>query len=304
MDSNDSSSTLRSRLMPSLAIVRYELRTLLGSWLVRLWLAGGVLLTLLMILTNWNQMQTAPLVAVLLFPYLVFPWFLVVMVLGVEPVSGARVETLVDGILSRPVTRYEYLLASWAARVLVVLAGYLVVMLPAIALVSFAHRPVADDSVTLYGLLAALGVVGLVLVFQVSLSFLFGTLLRRPLLAMVILVFLWYPANVILHTFALEEFSPISLSQSLPTVLRQPWHATEALVQKTPDLELEALARQTSQFLSVFGGPAAETPEHKPGFFEKNNYRDFSLLRVILGYGVPSLASVGLATLCFSLRDL
>ena len=44
------------------------------------------------------------------------------MVLGISPVTGARLDALADGILSRPVTRYEYLLASWLARVLVVLA--------------------------------------------------------------------------------------------------------------------------------------------------------------------------------------
>lgn len=289
--------------MPSLAIARYELGSLWGSWLVRLWLVGSVLVTLLVVLSNWAQMQTAPLVAVLLFPYLVFPWFLVVMVLGVEPVSGSRIETLVDGILSRPVTRYEYLLAAWGARVLVVLAGYLVVLGPAISLVMLANRPVPEDTVTVYGILAALGVVGLVLVFQVSLSFLFGTLLRRPLLAIVILLFLWYPANLILHTFSLEEFSPISLSQSLPTLLRQPWREGQTLT-KTPDLELETLARQTERFLSVFGGPSEPIVQRKPGFYEQNNYDDFSLLRVLLGYGVPTLAAVGLATLCFSVRDL
>jgi hypothetical protein len=63
---------------------------------------------------------------VLLFPYLVFPWFLVVMVLGISPVTGSRLDSLSDGILSRPITRYEYLLAAWAARVTAVLAVYLV----------------------------------------------------------------------------------------------------------------------------------------------------------------------------------
>lgn len=272
--------------------------------MIRLWLALSLVLTLLIVLPNWGQLQSAPLVAVLLFPYLVFPWFLIVMVLGVDPVSGTRVESLRDGILSRPVTRYEYLLASWLARVVVVLAGYLAVVAPAVALVTLARRPVADDRVTLYGTLAALAVVGLVLTFQVSLGFLFGTLLRRPLLAIVVLLLLWYPVNMILHTFSLEEFSPISLSQSLPTLLRQPWSEKEGASRATADLDLEEMARQTAQFMSVFGGPADQDPARKPGFFERNNYDDFSLLRVILGYAIPTLASVALAMLSFCLRDL
>jgi ABC-type transport system involved in multi-copper enzyme maturation permease subunit len=304
MDSNDSISTFGTRIIPFLAIARYDVRTLLGSWMVRLWLAGSVLLTLMLVLPNWGQLRSAPFVAVLLFPYLVFPWFLVVMVLGVDPVSGTRIESLRDGILSRPVNRHEYLLASWFARVIVVLLAYLIVIVPAVALVTLANRPVAEDSVTIYGTLAALSVVGLVLTFQVSLGFLLGTLLRRPLLAIVLLLFIWYPVNGLLSTFSLEEFSPISLSQSLPTLLRQPWSKTDGPTRANPDLDLEAISRQTSEFLSVFGGPSATPPQHKPGFFERNNYDDFSLLRVILGYGIPTAASVALATICFCLRDL
>ncbi|MCL4190503.1 MAG: hypothetical protein KJZ87_02065, partial [Thermoguttaceae bacterium] len=194
-------------MLPSLAILKYEALTLLSSWLVRLWISASAVLTLLFILANWGQMQSPALVAVILFPYLVFPWFLAVMVLGVEPVSGARVDALADGILSRPITRHEYLLGSWGARVLVVLGAYLAVVVPAVLLVGLAKRDVSGEPLTLYGAVAALVVVAIVLTLQVSLAFLAGTLFRRPLLAMLVLVFLWYPVSTVLHTFSLEEFS-------------------------------------------------------------------------------------------------
>ena len=54
--------------------------------------------------------------------------------------AGSRVEVLADGILSRPITRYEYLLAVWAARVALVLGGFLLVMVPAVILVATANR--------------------------------------------------------------------------------------------------------------------------------------------------------------------
>lgn len=289
--------------MPLLAIARYELRMLVGSWLVRLWLGVTVLVTLVLALPNWNQLQTAPLLSVLLVPYLVFPWFLVVMVLGVEPVSGSRIESLIDGILSRPITRWEYLLASWSARLAVVLGVYAVVAVPTTALVCLARRRVPDDTVTLYGVVAALAVVGLVLAFQVSLSLLVGTLVRRPLLALLILLFIWFPVNVILHTFDLEEFSPISLSKALPTLARQPWRSGDGTVGSS-DLDLETMARETSQFLSVFGGEPEKPVDRKPTFFERTRHDEFSLLRVILGYGVPTLIAVGLATFYFSWKDL
>ena len=202
-------------------------------------------------------------------------------------------------------TRYEYLLASWLARLLIVLAVYLVVMVPAVWLLRFLERPVRSDSVTLYGIAAAMTVVGLVMTFQVSIAFLLGTVLRRPILAIVLLLFLWYPVNSVLHAFRLEQFSPISLSQATPTLLRQPWRAED---QKPPvemdDEEMAALARQAAQFINVLSGSeAAQTAESNQPFFERKEFEDFSLTRVVLGYGIPTLLSISLATLFFCRRD-
>jgi hypothetical protein len=241
------------------------------------------------------------LIALLLVPYLVFPWFLVVMVLGVSPVSGARTDALADGILSRPVTRYEYLFATWLARVLVVLGAYLIVIVPTIWLLARWDRPVEADPVTVYGVCAALGVVGLVLTLQVTLAFLLGTLLRNPLLAIVMLLVIWYPADAILHGFQVEEFSPITLSQALPTLLRQPWRGDE---EDSPDENVdEDFERMSRQWIARLSGTQAQA-KPDPGFFDRGDYKDFSLLRVIFGYGIPTLLALGLTTLSFCWRDL
>lgn len=289
-------------MLPFLAILRHDLRTLRESWLVRFWLIGAALLTLIVATVNWAHAPTAHLVASLLFPYLVIPWFLVVMVLGVNPISGSRVEALADGFLSRPVTRREFLLAVWAARVAAVLAGYLLVMIPAVALAVLVKRPAPVDEVTLYGIVAALSVVGLVLVFQVSLAFLVGTLLRRPLVSIVLLLFLWGPANLVLDSFRLEALSPISLNRNLPALLRQPWRDAEgAAAARLDKSDFEAAANFVSVLL---GGEPQRPPEKEASFFDRDKYKDFSLWKVLLGYGLPTLAAVGLATLVFSRRDL
>lgn len=294
-------------MMPFLAILRNDLRMLAGSWLVRSWLVAAAALTLLLAALAWHRFQTAPLIASLLLPWLVFPWFVLVMMLGVNPISGSRAEALADGFLSRPITRYEYLWAIWAARIIVVLGVYLLIMVPAICVAGLANRPVPADRVTLYGVIAAMAVVALVLTLQVSLAFLAGTLLRRALPAVAVLLFLWYPVDGLLHAFKLEAFSPISLSQAMPTLLREPWPGSGADASQAPsDLEIEELSRQTRNFLSLFsgGGSQEPTPPRRAGFFEHEEYRDFSLIRVLLGYGIPTLASIGLATVCFCRRDV
>jgi len=305
MASTAETLTLGTRLMPYLAILEHDLKALWASRLVRLWLAATAIMTLFLSAANWVKFQDGTLIASLLFPYLVFPWFFVVVVLGVSPVSGSRAEVLADGILSRPVSRHEYLLAAWSARVLLVLGVYLVVMIPAIAIVTLARRPVPEDTVTLFGIVSTLAVVGLVLTFLVSLGFLAGTLLRKPLLAAVVLIFVWYPIGVVLNAFSLEEFSPISLSRAMSTQLRQPWHTAEGdSKSEVKAQDMEALARQMDHFLSVFSSGQSTRAAARPEFFEGGRFKDFSLLRVILGYGVPTLMTVVLSLLFFHRRDL
>lgn len=316
MDSSDKASRapastlagtkkLGTRMMPYVALLQHDLRSLWQSWLVRLWLGATAFLTLMLVGSNWSQFRDGTLIASFLFPYLVFPWFFVVVVLGVSPVSGSRSETLADGILSRPVSRTGYLLTAWSARVMLVLGVYLIVTVPSVVLVMLAKRPVPDDTVTIYGIVTALGVVGLVLTFLVSLGFLMGTLLRKPLLAVVVLVFIWYPIGLILSVFSLEEFSPISLSRAISTQLRQSWREPEINPEnKTDSQGDDGITDQMFHFFSVFSGVQPKPQVANPDFFEGGKFEDFSLLRVILGYGLPTLASVFLAILCFYWRDL
>jgi len=292
-------------MMPYMAILQHDMKTLWGSRLVRLWLGATALLTLLLVGSNWSNFQDGTLIASLLFPYLVFPWFFVVVVLGVTPVSGSRTETLADGILCRSVSRFEYLLATWSARVVLVLGVYLVVTIPAIVLVILAKRPVPEDTVTVYGIITALGVVGLVLTFLVSLGFLAGTLLRKPLLAVVVLIFVWYPIGLILSVFSLEEFSPISLNRAISTQLRRSWRETDTGAKDNANVQdADVFTDQVSNFFSVFSGVQPKPKAAKPDFFEGEKFDDFSLFRVTLGYGLPTIAAVILASLCFYWRDM
>jgi hypothetical protein len=261
------------------------------------------MLTFVLVSANWAE-QSSVLIAMMLLPYLIFPWCLVVMFLGISPVTGSRLDALSDGILSRPVNRHEYLLASWTARVVVVLSVYLVVSVPAILILLLAKRPVPNDGVTWYGVLIALTIVGLILTLLVSLAFCVGTVLRHPLLAAVVLVFLWFPVNMILHAFSLEELSPISLTQALPTVLKTPWRDVEGPVPETTAEDIDELTRQAANFLSALSTGSAPSQQPPPEFFEAGDYEDFSVLRVMCGYGIPALLAVGLAMLVFYRRDL
>jgi hypothetical protein len=121
----------------------------------------------------------------------------------------------------------------------------------------------------------------------------------------VVLIFIWYPIGLILSVFSLEEFSPISLNRAISTQLRQPWRAADADGEGNASAEdTNAFTGQVSHFFSVLSGVKPEPKAAKPDFFEGEKFDDFSLLRVTLGYGLPTLAAVILATLCFYWRDL
>jgi len=183
-----------------------------------------------------------------------------------------------------------------------VLGVSLVVLVPAVLLATLSERPVPDDPVTIHGVCASAAVVGLVLVFQVSFGFLLGTLLRSTPLAMVVLLFVWLPVNFVLDTFSLEMFSPISMNRAMPRLLRQPWSESGADGPTMADAEgLDSGGSWMDQFSAAFSEPE-ERPD--PDFFKRKGYGDFSLAWVLLGYATATVASIGLATAVFCLRDL
>lgn len=292
---------IRTHLMPTLAILQHDLGSLASNWLMRLWLLLSGLLTFLVVSGNWSTLEDAPLIATTVIPYLFMPWFLVVIMLGVGPVAGSRAESLADGILSRPVTRYEYLLASWAARVIAVLGVFLVVVVPAILLIVLANRPTPVHPATTYGILAALFVVCLVLTLQVSLAFLLGTLLRRQMVAVALLAMGWLVSAFVLGTFQLEELSPISLSQAMPALLTQPWNEEEQTAEAAQADDFSAVFKSVENFMGVAPPPP---PKKNGKFFDREAFKDISLGRVTLGYGLPALLAIALATVVFCRRDL
>ncbi len=291
--------------MPAGAILSYELRGLLANWLVRIWFVASVVLTLLILAAHWASTPTTLMLRELLFPYLLFPWFLVVMVLGISPVTGSRLDSLADGILSRPITRYEYLLAAWAARVAIVLGVYLSVMVPVVLLAMYAKRDVAQDTVTVYGALSTLTVVGLIQVFLVTLGFLVGTLLRHPLLAAVVLIFTWMPVNWVFSTFDLAQFSPWTMYQAVPSLLRTPWRTAES-DEDQASAQLMDDAEALAKFISVLTGqsPAPVSQARQESFFDPREFPHLSVPRILAGYGLPALAALFVSLVVFHRRDL
>lgn len=293
----------QDRPIPVLALTWLELRTLFRSWLVRVWLAAAVLLSFVTVLSGWRMLQLPVMIASLAFPFLVFPWFVVIVILGTNAVIASRMDSVADGILSRPITRLEFLIAAWLARVITVFAVFAIAVVPAALVAGLADRPVASDPVATYGVVMACLVVGLVLMGVLSLGFFVGVILRNAWLALLVVLFVWYPINLLFTTFRLEELSPVSLNQALPTLMRKTWETADTETEVRP-ADLIILQQQADQFLqSLTGRP--RRPAREPAFFEHDmEYQDIRPWRVVLSYAVPIVVFLGLSYICFYFRDL
>ncbi len=159
----------------------------------------------------------------------------------------------------------------------------------------------------MYGILIALTVVGVVLDVSRVARLLVGTVLRHPMLAAVVLVFLWFPVNLVLHAFSFEELSPISLTQALPTVLQTPWRSKDAsaeLDHQKEDLDAtDATGGQLPQ--------RACPPDRRPWIVPPRISLKRGQTTMISPYSefcagtdLPALLAVALALLIFHRRDL
>lgn len=284
-----------------MALTRFELRTLWSGWLVRLWAIAAVLLNFLTLLSWWQWLPNPLLVGALLFPFLVFPWFLVIITLGANAVGSARLETLADGFLSRPITRLEFIAASWLARAITVLVVFALAVIPTALIGLYADRPVSPDPVTLDGMVVASTLVVLVLLGLLSLGFLLGVLLRNGWMALVLAFFVWYPINVLLSTFRMEEFSPISLNQATPVVLRKSWFLPDKESEK---VDIAQLQQQFAEFVRSLMGPPTPQRRERGFFSEVDAYQNIRPWRVGLSYGLITILLTAGSYAIFYWRDL
>ncbi len=281
--------------------MRSELRALWGGWLVRLWALAAIFLNFLILLSWWQVLPNTLLLATLLFPFLVFPWFIVIITLGATAVGSARVEILADGVLSRPITRLEFIVGSWLARAVTVLAVFLGAFVPLALIGLYADRPVLAETVTTDGVIVTCILVSLVLLALLSLGFFLGTILRNGWIALLVAFFVWYPINVLLSTFRVEEFSPISLNQGAPVVLRKSWFLPG---EKKEQLDVVKLQQQFADLIRGFMAPLQPERRQRGFFREVEQHENIKPLRVSLSYGLATVLFTCLAYTIFFRQDL
>jgi ABC-2 type transport system permease protein len=123
---------------------------------------------------------------------------------------------IADSILSKSVTRYEYILAKFSGRLILVLGLYLIVAIPGGLLLASN----ADNDMTNAGAVWGIVSVGMMLLLLTSLSVGLSTLFNRTLVALMVVWFLWYVSSGLFALIQLDFMSPLHIVDTLSATLR------------------------------------------------------------------------------------
>lgn len=219
-----------------LAILRYDLSQLTQSWVSRIWVP--LLLVpaffLLVVAATEDELASETLAAYLVAVLMPLS-ALAVAVLTAGAIAG-EAQIIADGILSRSVTRTEFVSAKIVSRLGFTLVVYLLVMLP----FSYLIVRYAASDVSFAGLLVALFTAALLLTFLGALGLTLSTVMTNVLVSVLVLLL------VVLSSGLLLEFLGLS------------WMSvTAVLAHLAPTIRGETPAWDTFRVIFVFSGLTA-----------------------------------------------
>ncbi len=199
-----------------LAILRYDLGLLTRSWITRIWvpLLVAPALFLVAVAANEDELASETLAAYLA-AVLIPISGLAVAVLSSSAVSGESA-IIADGILSRSVTRSEYIAAKVVSRLGFTIALYTLVMVPYSYLII---RYAAPDT-SIAGVAIGLLIVALLLTFLGALGITFSTLFSNVLLAVLGLLLVMLLSGIVLQFLGLTWMSTTAVVYGLPGTFR------------------------------------------------------------------------------------
>lgn len=196
------------------ALIENDLSSTISSWGVRIWLVLAIFQAVITLPAAMSEAPAAQALADVLGSYPII-WSTFAIVLSASAVSS-EAGVVADSILSKAVTRYEYVLAKLLSRIVIVLGVYLLVALPSAYL---AHRYGAGK-LTTEGILWGIVLIGVNLILITSVAVSFSTLFSWTLVAVMGAWFLWYMAGGIFALLEIQQLSPLHIVESLPDILQ------------------------------------------------------------------------------------
>lgn len=221
-----------------LALLRYDLGQMGHSWLVRIWLllllAPAIFVVVVAASEDELASETmAAYVAAVLAP---ISWFLI-SIISASAVAGES-PVIADSILSKSVTRTEYMAAKVVARLSVTLAIYLGVMGPFAYLI---NRYAVDDTSGI-GVFNGLLMLAVLLIFLAALGISLSVILSNVQVAVVSVLLSVLLSGLVLQFLGLDWMSTTAVINDLPRTFRGETTAWEPLRVTTAFLALTGAA--------------------------------------------------------------
>lgn len=200
-----------------LALLRRDAEQLSRSWLVRAWI---VLLAapagfLVVVAAREGELASETLAAYLAAVLAPLSW-IAVSILSASAING-EAGSVADAVLSRSVTRGEYVWSKITARLGVCLGVYFAVAAPFVYLV---RRFAAADDTTTLGVVGGVTMVAALLAFLASYGIGLSAILRSPQIAIMGALITAVASGVLLQFLGLRWMSTTAVLDGLPETFR------------------------------------------------------------------------------------
>jgi ABC-type transport system involved in multi-copper enzyme maturation permease subunit len=249
-----------------------DLATLARSWILRAWFVltvlvalvtmldhgdppptsqnpGGVVLTALFHPVDTSTGEAHTLRELLKFYIVIWVSFIIVLTGGTV---SSELGVLADSVLSRGISRWQYFLGKWSARLTAVLSVYLLVIVPTALVLWLSDVPapregvpveqatfdadeateapgplVLQSSLTLGGVAFALAEVTVILAFVVTCSIAFSASFGSTIISIGVGWISLYGTGIIFSILDFSIFSPARLLCDMPDLLRGQYVASD-----------------------------------------------------------------------------
>ena len=211
-----------NRFLPYWAVFQADLTHTFNSWIYRVWvlLSVGVAVGYLLYRFGAKQVsgmiQSAPETIGDLLHWVIYGSVTLIIALTAGAICAER-GTMADSVLSRGISRYQYFMGKWHARLALVLGTYFCQGL--FALVA-AYYMLHSEAMTIHGSLVAMLVVGSLLVFVVTFGVSVSAMSSNTLVSIAVVWMTLYGGGFIVSQLPGAVPSPERALQSLPNVLK------------------------------------------------------------------------------------
>lgn len=217
-----------NRWLPYIAVFQSDIRQTQRSWVYRIWVFGSVLCAIGYMLYHVGVYQKAGMVLLAsnvisdLLLWIVLGSVTLIVVLTASCISGER-DTVADSVLSRGISRYQYFLAKWHAR-LVTVIGTFFAMAVAALLGSYFFL---QEDLSFAGAGVALLTVGVLFMAVTTFGVAFSAVSNSPMMSITLLWIILCGLGFVLSFLPPRYPSPYRILIHLPHILRGQYNVHE-----------------------------------------------------------------------------